>query len=107
MTGKDFVTKMVDALNSRDYQAFLALHDPDVTLATGAGLTFKGPQSAARFGWAVTRSIPRRTGDGWNRDLGRRLGMRRGDDGRQPDRAAARSYWAAAGSATDGEEGGN
>ena len=58
MTGKDFVTKMVDALNRRDYQAFLALHDPDVTLTTGAGLTFKGPQSAARFGWAVLDAFP-------------------------------------------------
>jgi predicted ester cyclase len=58
MTGRDFVTKMVEALNTRDYPAFLALHDPDVTLTTGGGLTVKGPQAAAQFGWAVLEAFP-------------------------------------------------
>ena len=58
MTGKELATKAAEALSRRDRAAFLALHHKDVVLTTASGITLKGPEAAASFGWALIDAFP-------------------------------------------------
>lgn len=58
MTGKDLAMKTAEALNKKDRGAFLALHHPDVELTSAGGITLKGPEAAADFGWSLVEGFP-------------------------------------------------
>ena len=57
MTGKELATKVGDTLARNDRAAFLALHHPDVELTTAGGISLKGPEAAAGFGWAIIDAL--------------------------------------------------
>jgi len=57
MTGKELAIKAGEMLGKRDRAGFLALHHPDVELTTAGGVTLKGPEAAAGFGWAIVDAL--------------------------------------------------